>query len=1081
MATHHEHSIDDEALREFINESREHLADMEASLLSIEAAGADIDVELVNKVFRAAHSIKGGSAFFGFNKTKELAHKAETVLDMLRSGAMVPNGEVVNLLLAAFDRLGQMVDDPARSEAADISDLVGGLGALASSYKGDRTPALAAPPAPPQPAAPVLPAPVTSPATSEAPSDRYVYELNLDLVHDLEMEGKSLEGFCANLEEHGEVHHCSLDHAAVGPLDAPGPMRVPVRVVYSSVLAPDQAIDRIDLPRDRMRLTRAPASSATGADRPVEAAPEPAATPVPAPVYPAPTEPEVAAPTVASPSVAAPVVVAPAVAAAVAPAAPPSEEPAAPAKPQPAVAARSGVEETLRVDVGLLENLMNLTGELVLSRNQLRAAVAQRDTQALSLAEQRLDQVTAQIQDVTMETRLQPLGTLFGRVPRLVRDLSQSLGKEIAVDLRGKDVALDRSIIEGLSDPLTHLVRNAVDHGIELPAERLKAGKPAAGNLRIEGRHEAGQVVLEIEDDGKGIDVAKVSDVALRKGLVSAERLRGMSEQEKLALIFLPGLSTAAQVTDVSGRGVGMDVVRTNLDRLGGKIEIKSVVGKGTLLRVKLPLTLAIIPSLIVSIEGERFAIPQINVDELLRVRAKEVQKRIEVVGGTEVLLLRDRILPLVRFSDFLGIVPTYIDPVTKRREVDRRKALADRRSPRRSLDGKEPPVSAQEAAARERRSGVDRRDRADGALEIAVVTTGITTYALVVDSFHDTEEIVVKPLGRYLKGLSEYAGATILGDGKAALIIDVAGLAAKVELGAVSASARAVEHAETAERERLAALHSLITFRNAPDELCAAPLSIVQRIERVSPSQVEEAAGRRTIQYRGALLPVVALGDLAPIKPIGPVKELAIIVTSVHGHDVGLLGAMPVDVVETKAVADTSTHRRPGISGSTLLREQMALLVDVVELVDAAYPEWRRDAVPLEAVALVPQGGLGVLLAEDSDFFRGQVRRLLQENGYTVFEAPDGESAWQLLLDHLEEIRAVVTDIEMPNLDGLGLTRRIRAEARTAPLPVIALSSLAASEDVEKGSAAGVGDYLVKLDREGLLESLRKRTQQDS
>ncbi|MGC4118923.1 MAG: chemotaxis protein CheW [Myxococcales bacterium] len=1060
MANNPVDAIDEEALREFVSESREHLASIETDLLTIESAGANIDEQLVNKVFRAAHSIKGGSAFFGLNRIKALAHKAETVLDRLRSREMVPNPEVINLLLATFDRLASMVGDTATSESVDISDLVLGLTQLCPPPSADDTlPAPAAPPTPP--AAPPPPAASAAPPAPPAPAGLRRYSIELDLVHDLEMEGKDIASFLAQLRERGTVTSSSVDFESVGTLEEAARHQLPVALVYETTLDQDALVDFIDLPSDRVRAhVEDPGSRPQAPGSALQAPSSALQTRDSAPL---------------TPTVAPPLAVA----------APEPQEAAETAAPQSRTeeAGPRTPEDTLRIGVGLLETLMNLTGELVLSRNQLRAAVAQRDMQALSLAEQRLDQVTAQIQDVTMETRLQPLGALLSRVPRVVRDLSRSLHKDIVVDVRGKDVALDRSIIEGLSDPLTHMVRNSVDHGIETIEERLKAGKPQTGRLRIEGLHEAGQVVVEIEDDGRGIDVAKVSEAALRKGLISPERLRGMSDQEKMALIFLPGLSTAEKVTDVSGRGVGMDVVRTNLDRLGGKIEIKSERGKGTLLRIKLPLTLAIIPSLIISVEGERFAIPQINVDELLRIRAADVKKRIEVVGGTEVLLLRDRILPLVRFSDFLGVARTYVDPTTKERKPDRRTALADRRSPRLELESSEPTASAADAQHAHRRSGQDRRVSADGALEIAVVTTGITTYALVVESFHDTEEIVVKPLGRYLKGLNEYAGATILGDGKAALIIDVAGLATKLELTSVSASARAVERAESAERERLLDLHSLLTFRNAPDEVCAAPLSIVQRIERISPTQVVEAAGRRTILYRGSSLPLVTLSDVAPVKPIGPAKELAVIVTSVHGHEVGLLGAMPVDVVETKAVLDGSTHRRPGIAGSTILREQMTLLVDIQEMVDTVYPEWRRDEpeqlpeARAEDPVTVAKRGLAVLLAEDSDFFRNQVKRMLTEDGYTVFEAPDGEAAWQTLLAHLDEIRAVVTDIEMPHLDGLGLTRRIRAEARTGSLPVIGLSSLAGAEDIERGNAAGIGDYLVKLDRERLLESLRNRT----
>jgi len=748
------------------------------------------------------------------------------------------------------------------------------------------------------------------------------------------------------------------------------------------------------------------------------------------------------------------------------------------------------VEDSIRVNVGTLEMLMNLAGELVLGRNQLRAAIAQGNPRALKTADQRINQITSELQDAVMQTRLQPIGNVFGKFPRLVRDLSASLDKEIQLEIRGRDVALDRTLIESLSDPLTHMVRNSVDHGIESPEDRVRAGKPRQGNIGIDARHEAGQVVVEIADDGRGIDPERIARVALDKGLVTPEKLQGLTAKDKMALIFLPGLSTNHQVSDISGRGVGMDVVKTNLDRLGGKVEIVSTVGRGTTFRIKLPLTLAIIPSLIVSLEGERFAIPQINVEEMRRVVPGQARTRIEVVGGAEVLVLRDRLIPLVRFADVLGVVPTCAAQEPGRREIDRRTRLADRRSPHtqspgsplergspEEMEGSAASLSATPAspvpgsrALAERKPG-DRR-RQGGAIEIVVVTTGSQTYGLVVGGFHDTEEIVVKPLGSHLKGLEEYAGATILGDGSLALILDVAGLAAKASLDALVRATRsraAAEALESAPSES----HSLVLFRNPPGVLCGIPLDSVTRIERIRPGQVETIGGRRTMQYHGGLLPLVTLADTARVEPIGGDEDLAVMLANIRGHDVGLLGTLPVDVVESDARIDR-THRQKGVAGSTIIRKRTALIVDLYELVDACWPEWAAqqsaDQPPVPGAGSCP-----VLLAEDSDFFRSQIRRFLEEDGYPVLAAPDGEAAWELLLSNVDKVCVVVTDVEMPRLDGLGLARRIRADRRTAHLPIIALTSLAGEDDLARGMAAGIDDYQTKLDRDRLLGRLRE------
>jgi two-component system chemotaxis sensor kinase CheA len=1032
---------DDDALKDFINESREHLATIEEDLVTIEEGGADIDEQLVNKVFRAAHSIKGGSAFFGLEQVKNLAHRAETILDMLRARQITPNAEVTNVLLMAFDKLRDMINHTAESEQADIADLLTSLDDLAASYLAPEKQASLH-------AETTLEGPaqlgsVTIPQTDMERVQRmgqYIYWVDCDLIHDIEQQGHHIVDLFNELTAVGEILDCSVDYAAVGTLDEPVINRLPLRLLFATIMQPEHVgmlLETID--PERIHQLPIPGTAQASAS------PATAAPPTPDPSPPAPAEP------------------------------PPSANPPKPAHPKAEAAPKSTPsEETLRIPVELLEILMNLAGELVLSRNQLRAAVAQNNHSLLASVDQRVDQVTSELQDVIMQTRLQPIGNVFSKFPRVVRDLSRSLGKGIELDIRGKEVALDKTLIEGLSDPLTHMVRNAVDHGIETTAERTRAGKQSVGHIRIEARHEAGQVVVEIADDGKGIDGDRVAEACVSKGLISKEKIVGLSERDKQALIFLPGLSTAQTVSDVSGRGVGMDVVKTNLDRLGGQVDIDSELGQGSIFRIKLPLTLAIIPSLLISLGQQRFAIPQANIEELIRLRPDDIKSRIEVVGDSEVLLLRDRLLPLARLIDVFGAVPSYTDPVTGRREVDRRSRLADRRSPRHELDSPNDATATTPADSAMPRSG-DRRQRAASALEIAVVTTGTLSYALVVDAFHDTEEIVVKPLGQRFKTLREYSGATILGDGTVALILDMAGIATKAGLASVEASARAAQLAAEAEAQRLQDVHALLLFENGPGEPCAVPVDLVQRIERITPQQIERLGQHRTMKYRGQSLPLFALSDAAKVSRVDERDDLVVLVTNAYGHDVGLLGAMPVDVVETRAHIDQTTHRQQGITGSTIIHDTTTLIADLYELVDSVHPDWAAAAAEIRKPtqqASVP-GALHILLAEDSDFFRAQVKKYLEEDGLTVLAAPDGEAAWELLLKNIDKVRVVVTDIEMPRLTGLGLTQRIRADQRTAGLPVIAVTSLAGAEDIEKGQAAGITDYQVKLDRDKLLASV--------
>ena len=642
--------MQDDLIKEFVAEAREHLADMESDLLAIEEAGADIDENLVNKVFRAAHSIKGGSSFFGLGKIKELAHKTETVLDMVRSRKMVPNPEITNVLLAAFDMLRDLINDIGASEEADISEHVAGLTQLANAHlpdgqkdhlekmavlytEGDSQP---------------VDVPVVDLERAKR-TGQFIYRVEYDLFRDIERQGKSVPQVFKDLYASGEILDCAMDFDAVGTLDNPGSNRIPLNLTYASILEPDIISSLFEVEKEHVRLLFDPNDPIEGVGEEVAPA---------GPEEPAHMEPPE---TVAVPESEPPVFSVPQPEPVPAPDAVRTAPPPSSAKQESqesegrGKAAGTSGESTLRVDVELLESLMNLAGELVLSRNQLREAVAQNDRRALVISSQRINLVTSELQDAIMQTRMQPVGNVFSKFPRVVRDMSHNLNKEIQLDIRGKDVELDKSLIEGLSDPLTHMVRNSVDHGIESHEERLRAGKKSTGTIRLEARHEAGQVVVEIADDGRGLDPQRIAASAVKKGLIGQEKLQGMSDKDKMALVFLPGLSTAEKVTDVSGRGVGMDVVKTNLDRLGGKVEIESEVGKGTLFRIKLPLTLAIIPSLIVTVQGDRFAIPQINVVELLRIRADQVKKRIEVVGDAEVLILREQIVPLVRFLRLPG------------------------------------------------------------------------------------------------------------------------------------------------------------------------------------------------------------------------------------------------------------------------------------------------------------------------------------------------------------------------------------------------------------------------------------------
>jgi two-component system, chemotaxis family, sensor kinase CheA len=1059
--------FDDEILQIFIEESREHLADIESDLLTMEERGAEIDEELVNKVFRAAHSLKGGASFFGFQKIKDLAHKIENVLSLVRSRELVPNPEVINILLLSFDKLKDMLNRTSESNEVDITDFIVSLTGLTSAGL------------PPEKKESVhtlvdikLPDGRSLMYVSQFDLDqnqqggKAVFLVEYDLIHDVQRVGKTPLDLIRQVNERGTILDCVVDILAIGTLDDEPFNQLPFYLLCGSTLESLLAPGDIETKPERVRQLF-PGTEPLKKAAP-EAVPQPKAEPLPTPLPEAPKE----APQVAQPEAA--------VLSQPAEATPP---PARSAGPAAAPATSQPQETSLRVHVGLLENLMNLAGELVLSRNQLLEALTQNDQRGLKASGQRISLVTTELQETIMLTRMQPIGNLFNKFQRIVRDLARDMGKQVRLDIFGSEVEMDKTIIEGLSDPLTHLVRNAVDHGIEPPDRRRQAGKNLPGVITLSAFHEAGQVNIEIRDDGKGLDPAKIAQSAVAKGLVTAEQVKTMSEKEMMALILLPGLSTAEKVTDLSGRGVGMDVVKTNLNKLGGQISITSELGQGSTFSIKLPLTLAIIPCLLASVNNERFAIPQVNVQELIRIPASQVKDRIEKVGQSEILVLRGKMIPIVDLAEVLGITRFIPESGDGPPQPDPRRKTMDRRSRTQPLfeNGSEKDgcgtAEALPSGLKERRSGQDRRYHTSSDLNLIIVTTGVLEYGLVVDALHDSVEIVVKPMGRHFKMLREYMGSTIMGDGRVALILDVAGLAQTSAMTSMEGTTRAAELAVEAERDKFEDKHSFLTFRGGDKEMCAVPLDLVGRVEQIKAADIEMVAGKRVMQYRGAVMPLLALEDIGDVSALPENPNPLVVVFELGGKEMGLVASAPVDVMEVNPAVDQSTLRKPGIIGSSIVKGQTLLLVDIFEVVNLIYPDWLPSK---EKAAQAKIQGPAILLAEDSDFFRQQVKKFIEEEGYKVYAGEDGLAAWNLLEKHGDEVQLVVTDIEMPKMDGYGLTRKIKGDSRFAHLPIIAVTSLAAEEDMAKGKAAGIDEYQIKLDREKLLEGINNFIKKD-
>jgi two-component system chemotaxis sensor kinase CheA len=570
--------------------------------------------------------------------------------------------------------------------------------------------------------------------------------------------------------------------------------------------------------------------------------------------------------------------------------------------------------ETIRVGVHVLDELMTLVGELVLARNQLVQIANTLEETSLQAVSQRMNLIATELQEEVMKTRLQPIGNIWNQFPRTVRDVALGCGKEVNIEMEGKETELDKTIIEAIKDPLTHLVRNSVDHGIELPADRIKAGKDRAGRLVLRAFHEGGLVNIEITDDGAGLNADRIRQKAVESGMVTAEQTARMTEREIFKLIFLPGFSTAEKVTKVSGRGVGMDVVKTNVERIGGHVDVQSTAGRGTTVRVKIPLTLAIIPALVVTSGGDRYAIPQVSLLELVRIEAEEVAKSIESVHGAPVYRLRGRLLPLVYLN----------------REL--------------KLD-----------------ENADSVTRNNGAVNIVVLQADERQFGLVVDHINDTEEIVVKPLRKQLKTVKTFAGSSIMGDGKVALILDVLGLAQRASV-VTETRDRALAERATEATGVAGEKQTFLLFAGPGDSRMAIPLSTLARLEEFPAAQVEMSGSEWVTQYRGQILPLIRLNQVlgerrarpraTPAPPAPDSPPIQVLVLNHEGRSFGLVVERILDIVEDRADV-RSAATRASVLYSVVIGDRVTELLDVPAILRSA------DAVTAPA-SLAARAGVG-------------------------------------------------------------------------------------------------------------------------
>lgn len=839
---------DQEILAEFLVESVEIIDQLDREFVELEKE-PDSRSRLAS-IFRAAHTIKGTSGLLGFHKLESVTHAGENVLAKLRDGKLTLSPDMTSALLHVVDAVREMlsaIEQTGEEGDGCYDELVADLNAFL------------------KPAAPKVPVQEPAPETAAA------------------------EPPAEAAEPPGE--------AAEPPGEAPGEAAKPPGEAAKS---PGEAAESLgetgnapaatpagDVP-NTSAVAVAPPEEPTEPPATDESTPEAAAANPPATTAAATTDEKPAAQVKESAA----------------------SQPTGSAQSKNSKASSNGpvaAEASVRIGVGILDRLMNLVGELVLARNQILQSAVLAEDQSLTSASQRLNLITSELQEGIMQTRMQPISSVWSKFPRIVRDLAMACGKQVKLELEGRQTELDRTIIEAIRDPLTHIVRNSVDHGIESSEDRVRAGKSPEGTLGFRAFHESGMVNIEVTDDGKGIDPEAVRAKAVERSVLSHEAAAKLSDRDAVLLVFQPGFSTAQKVSNVSGRGVGMDVVKTSIEKIGGTVDIQSQKGQGTTIRVKIPLTLAIIPALLVTCRKRRYAIPQVSLLEMVRLNPEDKASSIEYVRDTPVYRLRGTLLPLLFLEEILGDT-----------------AKGEPNSARATFTEKSDSGSAASEGDSNAPLQADQEEPVE--LNIVVLHADGKQFGLVVDSVEDTQEIVVKPLGRELKGIAAFAGATIMGDGRVALILDVFGIANQMGMSASAVEALRLSD-ETHEDDPS---QPLLVVESVTNQSFALALDCVNRLEEIAVDRIESTGQRKVLQYRGNLLPLVFIEEICEgQQPAEFDAPLQVIVVSHAGQEFGVIVSRIVDIVDHHGSLHTNVQR-PGITGCAVVDGRVTELVDL-------------------------------------------------------------------------------------------------------------------------------------------------------
>ncbi len=1020
----------------YIVESREHLATFEQSLLALEKAPSGaVSKALIEDGLRAIHSFKGDSGFLGFAAVSSLAHNIENVLEDYRNGDEVPNSETLEALLAARDLLVVQLEDLDHPDASRNSEMIGRLQALEARAASDITIDVSLQHW-------LAGNPNSSVLDFFRSLDRLGVLRNSQLhigSHSLSQDGWNrdcqlrLSGRLETKQSRELVLKWLAGESSVSNSTGHGDQSQEKRVQISLSEWYSNAGSLVDLFRE-MSLRGSiqhPKLTFGAVDLVLGLPTEPVEWKATADItfnLPKISKRIESLVVIAPPAVADVVQFTPVVQAIPEVLETVEQENVTPST-RPAGQTDKDRLRSLRINVDLLDRMMNLIGELTLVRNQTLVTFEGAEGESRNII-QRLNSVTTELQDTVLQTRMQPVGNLFGRFPRMVRDLARQLGKEVEIITVGEEVELDKTVLERLSDPLTHLIRNSIDHGIELPDVREAAGKPRAGKITLTAIPVDGQVCIEIRDDGRGIDPTAIKAKAISLRLRTPSEMARLSNRELFSMILLPGFSTAQKVTDVSGRGVGMDVVRTNVEELEGSLDIDSWVGQGTSMQLRVPLTLAIVPCLIVTVGEERFAVPQRALEEIVCLHANG-KWALEHSIDCEVMRLRNSLIPVVRFSELLARTRPFT--ATDKEEILRQNPVAERDI---------------------------------GQIEyVLVLRSGGRRFGLLVDRVHGREEIVIKPMHATLKPVAVFSGATLMGDGRVALIANIDGILEHVRLS----GAIAEELPKSTIRDPHE-VHRVLLFEHGPSEQFALPLIQIQRVELLDTKRIERIGDREFADIAGRPTRILRLSNMLKVSTCEDLPTMFLILPKFISEPMGILATRIVDT-ESLAIDLQPNGCERGVLGTARVRDRLSLFLDVQQLREFMFgsnedlenhltaTEIRESRVHRSSVMK------RILLVDDTTFFREIVKRYLSTADVEILTAVDGKHGLEMLEKHHFDL--VVSDIEMPVMDGWQFCKVARE--RGYGMPFVALTSLAKIENEEKARSCGFDDFEEKLDHDRL------------